>query len=546
MRRAASGRGSGPASSSPYGDQRASSPSRGARDVDRAGAARPRSRRRPPSVRAASAPRAGRCVRVAAGRRPVARVDDEQALALDAPRPDRRARPEPHQVLPGLCRDRVRSRRRRTRWPGSSSASPRRRRGRRRDRPGPRRRRRPRRRSRARPPRDCPPRSADSRAASTSRTDSRRVGGGVLRLRGPPPPRTSARPCAAAKPSTNHAPRSGDGRDGVCRRRSRGGRSRAARCRAACRWCRAPRTGSRARTSHVAAGDPQRSRSRQSSRCQSTASPPTGCAPRRAGQARGSRRPARDDTRPAPPSASQRAGDVDPVQQVVGQQHVRHVVERRADQRRQRLVVQVGHPDDGRRSAPSRTQQGRRAPRRCPATVVVDRDPHAGRLGAGQQRRAAASRSAADERQRLLGEHVLAGVDRGLDPVQPSLGPGGEVDEPDLRSRPAAPRRWRRPVPRTGTCRGSSRSWPGSGSRRRSRRRRTARTPGGGRTGRSCPRPGSRRHRGPRGSAARCRAGWLTRLRCRREPQHGLQDSPGRPGRGARRRSRRRRRPRRR
>ena len=38
------------------------------------------------------------------------------------------------------------------------------------------------------------------------------------------------------------------------------------------------------------------------------------------------------------------------------------------------------------------------------------------------------ARSLGRQRERLLGEHVLAGLDRRLDPVEPALGAGGEVD----------------------------------------------------------------------------------------------------------------------
>ncbi len=214
------------------------------------------------------------------------------------------------------------------------------------------------------------------------------------------------------------------------------------------------------------------------------------------------------------------AGDVDPVQEVVGQQHVRHVVERRAGQRRQRLVVQVRDADDS-PMAPSRSSRVAARHGRRPAPVVVDRDADAGGVGP-REHGGQPGQVVGRQGERLLGQHVLAGVDRRLDPVQPALGTGGEVDVAhlgvgqQLLGAGVDPADEREPLAHLG---GGLRA---AGSRRRSRRRRTARRRAGAPTARWCRSRGSRRRRGRRGSGARCRGS--RGPPGRGEPQHGLQD----------------------
>jgi hypothetical protein len=62
---------------------------------------------------------------------------------------------------------------------------------------------------------------------------------------------------------------------------------------------------------------------------------------------------------------------------------------------------------------------------------VVDRDADARGLCLRQHLRQA-DQVLGREGQRLLGEHVLAGLDGGLDPGQAPFGTGGQVDVPHL------------------------------------------------------------------------------------------------------------------
>ena len=325
-----------------------------------------------------------------------------------------------------------------------------------------------------------------ARAASTSATERGGVGRGVLRL---PVLGHRAHQLAHGRREAVDEPGARAAARGCarCRRRSRGGRSPAARCRAASRVVPCTQNGQPGLGGHDAAGDPQRRR-RARWPCASRAWPTTGCGPRRAGPGTRESVACTEVTGPAPPSGEPGAGDVDPVQEVVGEQHVRHVVERRAGQRRQRLVVQVGDADDlarRRRRGPAGSRPATGGAQR-PLWLTATRTPAASARASTPGSRA---RSSADRVSGFWASTCLPAADRRLDPVQPTLGPGGEVDVPHLgvgqqllgAGVDAADER--EPVPHR-------RRWsPGSGSRRRSRRRRTARTPAGGPTGRSVPLP---------------------------------------------------------
>ena len=161
---------------------------------------------------------------------------------------------------------------------------------------------------------------------------------------GPRPPRTSARP-APPRSRRRTTPRAVVRGCGLPVVDLQAVGVRAARCPAASRRCRAPRTDSRG-ADETTLPAIRRTRRRAGGRGHRQRRGPRVARRRRAGRARGSRRPARTTTATGAAVRQPRAGDVDPVQQVVGQQHVRDVVERRADQRRERLVVEVGDPDD--------------------------------------------------------------------------------------------------------------------------------------------------------------------------------------------------------
>ncbi|MEJ7689226.1 MAG: hypothetical protein WKF76_01660 [Nocardioidaceae bacterium] len=90
----------------------------------------------------------------------------------------------------------------------------------------------------------------------------------------------------------------------------------------------------------------------------------------------------------------------------------------------------MSHADDlTDRSLPD--QQGGRPPRRCPAGVVVHRHPNPRVVCLGEQSWQALQ-VLRGQGQRLLGQHVLAGRDGRLDPLQAVLGGGRDVHEPDL------------------------------------------------------------------------------------------------------------------
>ena len=254
-------------------------PVRADHDVPPSSAARTEGRRRDGAGACRSSAPGRRCRgRRRAGPRPAGRRGRPACRAGTAsgaatPRPD--AGPSPW---------------RRTRWPGSSSASPRRRRVPWPGRPAPRRRRRQPASRRGPTGTGPPPRSADSRAASTSATERAAsaaefsglpvLGDGAHQLahRGreavdEPGARAAARACR------------------LRRRRARAGRSRAARCPAGPGRCRAPRTGQPGSEETTL---PAIRRSAVAPRpWPATASPTTGCGPRRAARAPGSRRPAR-------------------------------------------------------------------------------------------------------------------------------------------------------------------------------------------------------------------------------------------------------------
>ena len=180
-------------------------------------------------------------------------------------------------------------------------------------------------------------------------------------------------------------------------------------------------------------------------------------------------------------------------------------------------------------------QQRGGPPGRGPAAVVVDRDADPGRLRVGEDLWQP-HQVVAREGQRLLGEHVLAGFDGGLYPGEPALGAGGQVDVPH---RGVGQQLLGAGVDATDereACRAPWRSWPPSGSTRRSRP-----TPYCSYAGRCAdwaivPQPRIATPLRSAGKRGRCRGRSVTRSR--RRPRGSAAPpagSPGRRGRGVRR-----------